>query len=127
MTTKADAERNLREFLDKHGKEGLLRLLLTNYLFELAMYFLHTAKNPPAVREDTGYRFYVSGRERVYKPTEIEQFKHDLREECEKKADRIIVKLKEAELFDKLGEDVMGDPRVAELAHDAFQSITQKT
>lgn len=47
-TSKADAERNLKEFLDKYGREGFLRLLLTNYLFELAMYYLHTDKNPAA-------------------------------------------------------------------------------
>lgn len=127
-TSKADAERNLKEFLDKHGREGFLRLLLTNYLFELAMYYLHTDKNPAAqVREDTGYRFYVGGKERVYKPNEIERFKQDLRIECEKKALLIIENLKKMEILEKLHEDFMADPKVAKLVQEAFESMTQKT
>jgi len=127
-TSKADAERNLKEFLDKHGREGFLKLLLTNYLFDLAQYYLHTEKNPAVkVREDTGYRFYVGGRERVYKPGEIEQFKQDLRRECEKKALLIIENLKKMELLEKLDGDFMADPKVAKLVQEAFESITQKT
>jgi len=126
--TKADAERNLQEFLQAHGKEGFLSLLLTNYLFELAMYYLHSEKNPAAqVREDTGYRFYVDGQDRVYRPEQIEQFKHDLRAECEKKVLLIIEKLKQMELLDKISEDLMADPKLVELVQEAFGSITQKT
>jgi hypothetical protein len=127
-TSKADAERNLKEFLEAHGREGFLRLLLTNYLFELAMYYLHTGKNPAAqVTEDTGYRFYVGGRERVYKPDEIDRFKQDLRGECEKKAILIVEKLGKMELLEKLDKDFMADPRVAKLVQEAFESMTQKT
>jgi len=126
-TTKADAEKNLREFLDRHGKDGFLRLLLTNYLFELAMYYLHSEKNPPAVKEDTSYRFYVDGKERVYKPEAIERFKLDLRKECEKKALLIIENLKKKQLIEKLDTDFMADPKVAELIREAFESLRQKT
>jgi hypothetical protein len=126
-TTKVDAEKNLREFLGRHGKDGFLRLLLTNYLFELAMYYLHSDKNPPAVKEDTGYRFYVDGRERVYKPEAIERFKLDLRKECEKKALLIIENLKTMQVIEKLDADFMTDPKVTELVGKAFESLTQKT
>lgn len=126
-TTKADAEKNLREFLDAHGKDGLLRLLLTNYLFELAMYYLHSDKNPPAVKEDTGYRFYVDGKERVYQPEAIEQFKLDLRRECEKKALLIIENLKKTDALDKLDTDFIADPKVAKLVQEAFESLMQNT
>ncbi len=125
-TSKADAERNLKEFLEKHGKDGLLTLLLTNYLFELALYYLHTGKNAQ-VKEDTGYRFYVGGKERVYTPAEIEQFKLELRKECEKKTVLIVQKLRETEPLDRLDEDFMADPKVAELVQEAFQSLTQRT
>jgi hypothetical protein len=79
------------------------------------------------VREDTRYRFYVGGKDRVYKPEEIEQFKNDLRVECEKKAALIIRTLKEMQLFEKLGENLMADPQVAKLVQEAFESLTQKT
>lgn len=125
--TRAGAENNLKEFLDRHGKDGFLRLLLTNYLFELAMYYLHSEKNPPAVREDTGYRFYVDGRKRVYKPEAIERFKQDLRRECEKKALLIIDNLKKTDALDKLDTNFIADPKVAKLVQEAFESLTQKT
>jgi hypothetical protein len=126
-TTKAGAEKNLREFLDKHGKDGLLRLLLTNYLLELAMYYLHAEENRPAVKEDTGYRFYVDGKEHAYKPEAIERFKQDLRRECEKKARLIIDNLKKTEILEKLQTDFISDPKVAKLVLEAFESLTQKT
>lgn len=126
-TTKADAEKNLREFLDKHGKDGFLRLLLTNYLFELAMYYLHAEKNPPAVKEDTSYRFYVDGKEHAYPPEAIEHFKQDLRKECKKKALLIIENLKKMEILEKLDTDFIADPKVAKLVQEAFESLTQKT
>ena len=126
--SRADAERNLRGFLEKHGREGFLKLLLTNYLFELAMYYLHSGKNPAAqIREDTGYRFYVDGRNRAYTADQIEEFKRDLRKECEKKAAVIVRRLTEMKLVGRLTEDFMADPNVARLVQEAFESMTQKT
>ena len=92
------------------------------------MYYLHSEKNPDAeVREDTGYRFYIDGQDRVYKPEQIEQFKRDLRIECKKKAVLIVEKLEQMELLEKLSEDFMCDPKVAQLVQNAFESITQRT
>jgi hypothetical protein len=125
---KAEAESNLRGFLEKHGREGFLRLLLTNYLFELAMYYLHTEKNTAAnIREDTGYRFYVDGQNRTYGAEEIEKFKRDLRQECRKKAVVVVQKLADMNLVARLTEDYMTDPKVAQLVQEAFESITQRT
>jgi len=128
VTTRIKAENNIREFLETHGNEGFLELLLTNYLYELVMYYLHSAKNPAAqVREDTSYRFYVDGQERVYPPEKIEQFKHDLHAECKKKAEFIVGTLRKMELIERLTENVMADPQVAQLVHEAFESITERT
>jgi hypothetical protein len=128
VTTRIKAENNIREFLKTHGNEGFLKLLLTNYLYELVMYYLHSAKNPAAqVREDTSYRFYVDGQERVYPPEKIEQFKHGLHAECKKKAEFIVGTLRKMELIERLTENVMADPQVAQLVHEAFESITERT
>lgn len=128
MSSKTDAEAKLQQFLSKHGREGFLKLLLTNYLFELAMYYLHSEKNPAAqIREDTGYRFYVDSQEKVYPPEEIERFKNDLRAECKKKAAVIVANLRKMEILDKLGEDITQNPAVVELVQKAFESITQRT
>jgi hypothetical protein len=128
VSTKADAEARVKQFLNKHGREGFFKLFLTNYLYELAMYYLHSEKNPAAqIREDTSYRFYVDGQERVYSPREVEKFKHDLLSECRKKAELIVENLKEMEVFEELDENIVEEPEVAELVQKAFESITQKT
>ena len=128
VANKTTAEKNIREFLEKHGKEGFLKLLLRNYLFELVMYYLHSEKNPAAqIKEDTSYRFYVDGRERVYPPVRIEQFKNDLRAECKKKATFIVETLRKMELIERLTEDFMAEPKVAEMVREAFESIVEKT
>jgi hypothetical protein len=128
MSSKTNAEGKLRAFLDAHGQEGFLKLLLSNYLFELAMYYLHSEKNPAAqIRDDTSYRFYVDGQERVYAPEEIERFKGDLRKECKKKAIAIVENLREMEILDKLDQDITKNPAVLEQVQKAFESITQRT
>lgn len=128
MANKTDAESNIQEFLKKHGREGFLELFLTNYLFELVMYYLHSEKNPGAqVLEDTSYTFYAGGREQVYPPEQIEKFKRDLRAECRKKATLIIETLRKMQLLERLTEDVMAEPEVAKLVEKAFKSITRRT
>lgn len=127
-TNRRNTEGNIQEFLEKHGKEGFLKLLLTNYLYELIMYYLHSEKNPAAqIKEDTSYRFYVDGEERVYPPEKIEQFKHDLRVECKKKAQLIVDTLGRMGLIERLTQNVLAEPEVAELVHEAFESITERT
>lgn len=128
MTSKTIAESNIQEFLEKHGREGFLELFLTNYLFELVMYYLHSEKNPSAqIREDTSYTFYVGGRERAYSPEQIEKFKQNLRAECRKKAKVIVERLKKMKLLERLPKDIMAEPEVAKLVQNAFRSITKRT
>jgi len=121
--TRADVESNIREFLEKYGKEGFLELLLTNYLYELTMYYLHSEKNPPAVKEDTSYRFYVDGREQVYSSEETDAFRRDLRTECKRKARSMVDGLKEQKLIEKLSWPVSADPEIVSLVTSAFESI----
>lgn len=125
--SKPSAENNIKEFLDKHGREGFLQLFLTNYLFELIMFYLHSEKNPSAqIREDTSYVFYGGGRERAYSSEQIEEFKRDLRAECKKKAEGIVEKLKEMKILGRLTDDVMKEPEVTKLVQKAFKSIIKR-
>lgn len=128
MTNKTDAEAKVQQFLNEHGKDGFLKLFLTNYLFELAMYYLHSDKNPSVkIKEDTSYRFYVDGQEHVYPPEDLEKFKHDLIIECRKKASLIVQELKKSGAFERLTENVVEDPEVAKLVQIAFQSLRERT
>jgi len=121
--TKEDAERNLNEFLQMHGRKGFLKLFVTNYLFELVMYYLHSEKSEPAVQEDTGYRFYVDGKDRVYPAQKIDTFKKELKIECGKKAETIVAFIKEKGLLERLEDEILEDPNVAQQIVDAFESM----
>jgi hypothetical protein len=120
-TNKNTAEKNLKEFLESQGKEGFLKLLLKNYLYELAMYYLHSGKS--VVKEDTGYQFYVDGTGRAYSPSRIEQFKKDLESECLRKASRIVDEIKQLEILENIGKDFLTNTHVARLVQQAFEDI----
>jgi hypothetical protein len=122
-TTKTDAEKNLNEFLASHGREGFLELFLTNYLFELVMYYLHSKKSKPAVQEDTSYRFYIYGKDRVYPAEKIDTFNRELKVECRKKAAAIVAFIKQKELLGKLEQDILQDPNIMQQIVDAFGSM----
>jgi hypothetical protein len=119
-------EGNFKQFIDRHGDEGFLTLLITNYLFELAQYYLHTDKNKSSqIREDTSYRFYVDDKERVYPPETIEQLKLDLKKECQKKAVNVVKYLKERNLIKKLATGKLDDLETLALLDDAFGNIVR--
>jgi hypothetical protein len=122
-TNKSIAEKNLKEFLEKQGREGFLKLLLKNYLYELAMYYLHSGTRKPAVSEDTGYQFYVDGAGRAYNPTQIEKFKRDLESECLRKASQIVEEVKRLGIIENIDKDFLANPNVAKLVHEAFDNI----
>lgn len=124
MTTdKSRAEENLKEFLDKRGKEGFLKLLLKNYLYELVMYYLHSGTRKPIVTDDTGYQFYVDGQGKAYNPDQLEKFKKDLEIECLRKANQIIEETKRLGVFQSIDKDFLTDPKVAALVQAAFENI----
>jgi len=126
MTTdRPNAEKNLKDFLEKHGKEGFLKLLLRNYLYELAMYYLHSGTHKPIVTEDTGYQFYVDGDGRSYRPEQIAKFKKDLKLECLRKAGQIVDKIRSLGILQDLDKDVLNNPKVVELIQEAFESIVK--
>ena len=119
--SKADAEKNLNEFVASHGTDGFVELFLTNYLFELVMYYLQTERS--VAKESTGYRFYVDGRDRVYPAESIEAFKGELRHQCRKKATAIVGVIKNKGLIDRLGQEIVLDREVAQLLVNAFEEI----
>jgi len=122
-TNKSIAEKNLKEFLEKRGREGFLKLLLKNYLYELAMYYLHSGTRKPAVSEDTGYQFYVNGTGKAYSPRQIDKFKRDLESECLRKAGQIVAEIKRLGVLESIDRDFLTNPKVAKLVQEAFENI----
>lgn len=105
-TNQRRAEVNIQDFVRKHGKAGFLKLLLTNYILELA-------------------RPYV-GRLELASPEQIERFRQELNSECSRRADLIANKLGR-DFPDKLTEGFTRNPMVAHLVDQAFESTIEGT
>lgn len=117
----SNEEKNVKEFMEKYGKEGFLKLFLTNYLYELVMYYIHSSSTKED--EDTGFRFYVNALNKSYSIKEIDQFKKDIRAECSKKADVIIAEIKELGILEELSKDPTSNPKVMELIKKSFEGL----
>lgn len=122
MTSTIDADRNLKEFMDRYGPEGFLILYFTNYLFELTMHFLHSKGEGD---KDTSQLYYTY-REKVYSPAEIESFEKELKSECAKRARTIVDSLKEHNLLDKLTVESLKSPRISALLQENLESILEE-
>ena len=105
-TNQRGAEVNIRDFVQKHGEVGFLKLLLTNYIFELV-------------------RHHVDRLE-LASPEQIERFRQELHSECSRRADLIANKLGK-ELPDKLTEEFIRNLTVARLVDQALESTIEET
>jgi len=121
--TEPRPEENIKEFMQKYGKEGFLKLFFANYLYELAEYFLHSKGKKG---EDAGLLYYVDFRGRVFTPQELEQFRNDLRKACSEQATRIVQKIKELDLLERLGEDPSANPEVSRLLTESIDEILKQ-
>jgi len=121
--TEPQAEQNIKEFMEKYGKEGFLELFFTNYLYELSEYYLHSKGKKG---EDAGLLFYVDFRGRVYSPQEIEQFRKDLRQACRKRAVLIVQRIKQLDLIEQLCQDPSTNPEVSCMLTESLDEILKE-
>jgi hypothetical protein len=94
------AEKNLAEFMKKHGAEGFLKLYFSKYLLKLVMSALKS-KIGPELSEDPGTIFFYKEHQ-IEKLSDIQRYKDELYEECKKKADEIITHFKKDKKFNDL-------------------------
>jgi len=121
--TEPSAEQNIKEFIAKYGKEGFLKLFFTNYLYELAEYYLHSKGKKG---EDAGLLFYVDFKGRVYSPQELAQFRNELRKACSERAVWIVQKIRDLGLVEQLGEDPSANPEVSRLLTESLDEILKE-
>jgi len=122
--SKDDAENNLDAFLQKHGREGFLKLFLTNYLQELVLLYLHS--RPRKESDDTSSLFYVNFRGQSYTTSQIDEFKRRLRGECATRAQHIVDNVKDSGFLERLAEDPARNPQVPKELEVAFRSIIKE-
>ncbi len=120
----AFAERNIKEFINKYGLEGFYELLISNYLFELLMYYLHSERNPTSKQNGSAsYKFYIDGRERIISTQELEDFSKKLNNECSKIAKVIVSRLDEEDLLKSLHKKGLFSPKIVKLMEETIDSI----
>lgn len=122
--SKDDVEHNLKEFLQKYGREGFIKLFLTNYLQELVLLYLHS--RPRKESDDTSSLIYVNFRGRNYTSAQIDDFKKRLRQECATRAEQIVGRIRNSGLLERLSEDPSKDPQVSQELEAAFRSIIKE-
>lgn len=122
--SKEDAEHNLNEFLQRYGREGFLKLFLTNYLQELVLLYIHS--RPRKESDDTSSLIYVNFRGRNYTTAQVDDFKKQLRQECAARAEQIVGRARNSGLLERLTEDPLMDPQVSQELETAFRSIIKE-
>lgn len=119
----SEADRNLREFFERHGEEGFLKLFLGNYLFELVQYFLHSELKG---NDDTSITYYVNYRGRLYGKEDMDQFEADLKEECSRRAEAVVQQLKEMGIVERIAREPLIHPEVTELVVQQLETILRE-
>lgn len=94
------AEKNIKEFMERYGVEGFIKLYFSKYLFKLIKAELKS-KLGSDISKDPGTIFYYSGN-KIEKRSDIEKYEDNIYGECEKRATDIVNELKDDSKFDDL-------------------------
>ena len=94
------AEKNIKEFMEKHGVEGFLKIYFAKYLLKMVTSELKS-KLGPKLSTDPGTIFYYKGNQ-IESLSDIHKYEKELYEECKKKSDVIIAQFKKDKKFNDL-------------------------
>ncbi|MDO8623256.1 MAG: hypothetical protein Q7R52_03335 [archaeon] len=101
---KESYEKNIKEFMKKHGIEGFLEIYFTKFLLNaLKFQMKSTLGENNELKEDPGIAFYLHNK-KIGGMEDIKKFENELKETCNKIAKQIIKELKEDEEFNDLFE-----------------------
>ena len=124
MFNKENAEENIKQFIEKHGQKGFLELILSNYLFELIMFYLHTDKSDRAKQDEAAsYRFYVNNEEKTFTFEQIDDFKEELKEECNRKAKEMSLLIIEKNTLQKIDESLLLNDEIINMMEESMNEI----
>jgi hypothetical protein len=115
------ADKNLKEFLERYGEEGFLKLFFTNYLFELVSYYIHNRGENEA--DDPSFLMHVDDKGVTRTNDDVAKFNESLRKQCLLRAELVIAKLKETGSLKDFISTPISDPRVVSLLDEAFRAI----
>lgn len=122
---RAKIERNIREFLEKHGQEGFLKLFLTNYLYDLVLYFVHSAGRDR--EENPGYYFYFRADGKVIAAEEVDELREEVRKECSRRATYIVSEMKKRGILQQAIQDpVETSPELFKLVQQTLEEMIRR-
>ncbi len=120
-------ERNIEDFIDKHGFDGFLTLYFSKYLLNIIKNEIKSKSQGKGISNDPGVIFYFKG-EKVENFSELDDYEDMIYEECRKKAREMVSNLKDDEEFKSLFEgdlEKLDDPKLKDRfkkrMHDLFE------
>ena len=117
----SDTEKKMNEFIEKYGYEGYFELFISNYLYELIQYILHSKSR---VRADALVTYYYTDSEgKILPPEEMKTFENELKNKCKLRSKVIVKKLTEINFFDKIHAEPFSDPEFASILQNAIHEI----
>jgi hypothetical protein len=107
--------------VDKYGKPGFVTLFLTNFFYELILYYLQSGSSDK--NKDSQYFFHYNvTKKRAFTPEELDDFRNDLRVICAKRAKEIVKQLEKENLIDTI-ELSKDDARLTTRIDDTIREI----
>ncbi|MBD3155497.1 MAG: hypothetical protein GF368_02480 [Candidatus Aenigmarchaeota archaeon] len=103
--SKEQMEKNIKEFMKKHGPEGFLKLYLTEYLSQLVLSELRSKHNDlKKIDQDLGYIYHFEGK-KIHSIKDDKEFRERTQGLCKEKANLILTRLKDDKKFTYLFEN----------------------
>lgn len=106
-----DAEKNIKEFMEKYGIEGFLKLYFAKYLLKLIVSELKSklgTELAKGISRDPRTIFYYKNN-KIEKLSDIEKYEDQLFKECKKKAGEIVEEMEKDEELDNFFKRFEGD------------------
>jgi len=123
QATGNSAEQNIKQFTDKFGQDGFLRVYFSKYLYEIADYYLHSKGTNP--EEDSGFLYYFGSNQKLFSPQELDDFRKNLRIACKDKSTNIVERIKQRDVLLQLRKVVASPDTARELA-DVIDEVLQE-
>lgn len=127
MIDEEEFERNINNFIEKHGIDGFLTLYFSKYLFKILKNEIKSKSQGKGISNDPGVIFYFKG-EGIENFSELDHYEDKIYEECKEKAREMVSNLKDDEKFKPLFEgdfEKLDDPELKDRfktrMHDLFE------
>lgn len=120
-------ERNVKEFVEKHGIDGFLTLYFSKFLMNILKNEIKSKSKGKGISDDPGVIFYFK-EEKIEDFSELSDYEDEIYKECKKRAREMVSNLKDDEEFSSLFDgdfEKLDHPelkaRFKERIHDLFE------